>query len=551
MHIITFAESNRIMWIVHQLLGFIFICLAAMRLYIIQYRIIQKNIRITMCVICYLVICGLSISIFSYVIPDNGWMLRYFRYLILAIELASAMAEMMLITFIGRPKISLKQQKLRLSGNYILAALIVFVLTNDLHQQVFEYSYRKDELLFNYTWGGNLLVIIIAIMKLVAAVILCVRTIRNQNLFGTIWMGIFIAVGLLYLAVQYFSYWDHMIHTEFLAWQSDRGLFLGILSLLFVDLAIQSRLIPTNRNYVALFDNSQLKLLITDKQYNYCFQSQDIRTLEPDFLKEITDKSPEPYPMDEYQFVYSAEIPNGYVFYVQDVRELRKLQKETGETVSKLKKLNEILALENNRKRSGAKDKISSELMKGLNQHISSKTDMLSAMVKELNELKKQENNETQRWQLLARIVLLLVDIKRHCILYFLGRQNPTMPAEELVVYLDELAEFAGLANIRCLTTNRIKGQIKVDYAVCFYEFFYLVINMASLKENVILIEELEAGKEAVEMHILISFEAPDLNSYIKDVYDYVNSSFGTIQYKELEDVNDISLRIPLEGSRI
>lgn len=546
----TYAESNRIMWIIHQLLGFVFISLASMRLYIIRYRIIQKNIRITMSILCSLVIGGLAISIFSYVIPDNSWLLRYFRYLIIAIQLASATAELMLITFIGRPKTSLRQNKLRLFGYYILAVLILFLLTNDLHQQVFEYSYSKDSLLFNYTWGGNLLVFIIAVVKLVAALVLCIRTIRNQNLVGTIWMGIFISVGLLYLSVQYFSYWNDMIHMEFFAWQSDRGLFLGILSLLFIDLAIQSRLIPTNRNYVDLFDNSQMKLLITDKQYNCCFQSQDIRRPEPDFLKEITEKCPEPYPLDENQFVYSAEIPNGYVFYVQDVSELRKLQRETEDTVSKLKKLNEILALENNRKRSGAKDKISDELMKGLNKHISRKTDILSGMVKQLNELNKQESMDSQRWQLLARIILLLVNIKRHCILFFLGCQNQYMPADELVVYLDELAEFAGLANIRCLTTNRIKGQIKVDYAVCFYEFFYLVIDMASHKENVILIEELETGKDAIEMHMLISFEVTDLNIYLRDVYGYVNNSYGKIQYKELEDANDISLKIPLERSR-
>lgn len=550
MHMITYAESSRIMWIAHQLLGFIFICLTAMRLYIIQYRIIQKNIRTTMCILCYLVIAGLSISIFSYVISDNSHMIRYFRYLILAIELASATAEVILISLIGRPKTSPRQQRLRFVSYYILVFLVLFILTNDLHQQVYEYSFEGNSLLFNYTWGGITLVLIVAILKLWAAIVLCFRTIRNQSFFGTVWMGIFVSVGLLYLGIQYASYWTHMIHTEFLSWQNDRGLFLGILSLLFVDLAIQSRLVPTNRNYIDLFENSLLKLVITDKQFHYAFQSQNIRTLEPELLKEIMKKSPEAYPLNENQLVYSAEIPNGYVFYAQDVKELKKLQRETEETVDKLKKLNEILAQENTKKRSGAKDKISGELMKGLNQHISRKTDLFSAMVKELNELKKQENKEAQRWQLLAQIVLLLVDIKRHCILYFLGRQNSYMPAEELVVYLDELAEFAGLANIRCLTTNRIQGQIKVDYAVCFYEFFYLVIHMAAQKKNVILIEELEAGTDEIEMHILISFEAPDLENYIKDLYGYVNSSYGKIQYKELEDVNDISLRIPLEGSK-
>ena len=548
---ITYAESNRIMWIVHQLLGFFFICLAAMRLYIIQYRIIQRNIRTTMCILCYLVIAGLSISIFSYVIPDNSHMLRYFHYLILAIELASAVAEVMLISFIGRPKTSPKQQRLRFVSYYILTFLVTFILTNDPHQQVYDYSYEGNALLFNYTWGGITMVVLIALLKLWAALILCIRTIRNQSFFGTVWMGIFVSVGLLYFGVQYFSYWTHMIHTEFIAWQSDRGLFLGILSLLFVDLAIQSRLVPTNRNYVDLFENSLLKLLITDKQFHYSFQAQNIRDMDPELLKEITEKSPEAYPFDENQLIYSAEIPNGYVFYAQDVKELKKLQRETEETVDKLKMLNEILALENNRKRSGAKDKISNELMKGLNQHISRKTDIVSAMVKELNAMKKQEDKEAQRWKLLAQIVLLLVDIKRHCILYFLGRQNAYMPAEELVVYLDELAEFAGLANIRCLTTNRIQGQIKVDHAVCFYEFFYLVIHMAAQKDNVILIEELEAGADEIEMHMLISFEVTDLENYIKDLYGYVNSSYGKIQYKELEDVNDISLRIPLEGSSL
>lgn len=541
---LTYEELNRITWIGHQLLALTVMSFTVMQLFIIQYRIIQKNVRIDMAGICYLILGCLAVSIFSYLIPVQGGMMRYSRYLLLALELVAADGCFLLITFIGRLKSSRKARKVRNFFFLVLFLAILFIMTNDLHEQVFEYEYRGDEILFNYNWGGVAIVIAITLLDVVAALVLCIQTIRNQTLAGTIWLGIFASFAVLYIVVQIVPYLQHMVYTEFLPWNTDRGLYISVLSLLYINVAIRSRLIPINKNYFELFENSQLKLVITDEKYNICFKSNEIRSVDIDLLQESVKKIPEPYTWNENQMIYAARIPKGYAFYAQDVTDLKELQKETESTVEKLKKLNEILALENSRKRSGAKNKISLELMQGLNQHISSKTVMLSQMVRKLAALPAEEEG---RWLMIARIVLLLVDIKRHCILFFLGRQSSMMPADELVVYLDEMAEFASYANIRCLTTNRIKGEIKVDDAVYLYEFFYHVINEASRHENVILIEELEKNKDKIEMHILASFTMDNLESMREEIFGKDVIRNVHLACKELDDVNDISLEIPLE----
>lgn len=547
----SYEQMNHSYWIAHQMLAFVFICLTIVQLFMVHYRILQKNIRIAMASVCYSALVSLAISIISFMIPDSTNMAGKLRYILLGTQLIGAYASILLVGFIGNPKSGKKRKYIRNVGIIGILTLALLVLTNDLHMQVFQLGLDTNgSVVYDYRWGAFLVMGVITVLDFASTIILCVKSLHNQTFMGTIWIGIYILIAFVFAGAHVFDIRVLFVSPEYLVWDNDHGLVISMLALFYLNFAMQSGLIPSNSSYYELFEESMLKLVISDKRYQIQFQSKETRDVKPDILSKVIERMPEPYLLNENQIIYTSEIPKGYAFYAQDITEIRKLQKETEETVQKLKRLNEILAIENSKKITGTKNKISMELINGLNDHISSKTDMLARLIKELEGLTKEEDNEKYRWLLLARITLLLVDIKRHCNLFFIGRQNPYMPVEELIVYIDELAEFAGYANIRCMTTNRAIGQIKVNFAAFCYDFFYLVIDIAAQKDCPILIEELTVSEKEIEMHLLISFEIENLDFIKGEVLNNITNYGGRIQYKELDDVMDISLWIPLEKRR-
>ena len=88
--------------------------------------------------------------------------------------------------------------------------------------------------------------------------------------------------------------------------------------------------------------------------------------------------------------------------------------------------------------------------------------------------------NVSNRQIFMARIMLLLCYVKRRCNLFFREKESETLPADEITVYVDELAEMAYYSNIKTIVTCVLKTQLPVRLATLFYDFFYNVIHWAS-----------------------------------------------------------------------
>ena len=54
------------------------------------------------------------------------------------------------------------------------------------------------------------------------------------------------------------------------------------------------------------------------------------------------------------------------------------------------------------------------------------------------------------------------------------------LPADELAVYIDELAELAGYADVRIITANAMTDSLDMRRATLFYDFFYSVVACAA-----------------------------------------------------------------------
>ena len=80
--------------------------------------------------------------------------------------------------------------------------------------------------------------------------------------------------------------------------------------------------------------------------------------------------------------------------------------------------------------------------------------------------------------------------------------------ADELTVYIDELAEMAKYSDVKILITSEIKNLISVRQATLFYDFFYAVADWASERKCPYILTHLRSEKGTATMRLLPSGDA-------------------------------------------
>ena len=144
---------------------------------------------------------------------------------------------------------------------------------------------------------------------------------------------------------------------------------------------------------------------------------------------------------------------------------------------------------------------------------------------------------------------LLLCYVKRRSNLFFREREVDTIPFYELAVYLDELAEIAGYADVKIILTSEIKKPISVRKAKLFYHFFYSAIDWVANGLYPRIIAHLRAENGSISMRLLPSADArtftPDT-----ELSSAIAVEGGAFALTDYDDAFGISLSLPEGGER-
>ena len=179
-------------------------------------------------------------------------------------------------------------------------------------------------------------------------------------------------------------------------------------------------------------------------------------------------------------------------------------------------------------------------VMAALKEVIEANLLRLSSMIENLAGSKEKSREN-------GRIALLLCYVKRSSNLFFRKQETGFISANELTVYVEELAEIAHYVGVKILVNSSLKEVVSVEQARSLYEFAYSVIDWTAQTENPhILLYLLEEEGQIVLRFIasedLSQFE-PD-----QDLSDAIISSGGSFACKDLDGVVGISLTFPLGG---
>lgn len=518
----------------HQIFALIYIILVVLWTASVVHRAVQSGVRRAALCIGGILLLWITARLIKYQLPGPLVLGRYLWYSYYLFQLALPLALLWLAWMVDRPEDSDTFPRWLRRVAIVSGVLLLLVLTNDLHGLVFrldplslywssEYEYG---IVFYFVMAGYILPLLIAIGLLV------VKGRRNPHKRAFVFPLIFCALLLLYG----FGY----ITRVPIAWESDFTITVGLFSLLFMETALRTGMIPVNTKYAMLFKRSSLSMQIIRPGGDVALASASSLPLRTDMLQKVLSSIPAPVEQDENTLLFASPVSGGHALWQEDITALGRLHADIAEAIRGLTAANKVLARQHAIQREQNESAAKTQLMAQLEGEISSYIVRLNDLTNRLAEAPDRKN-ET------ARIALLLCYIKRRCNLFFSEKEAERLPTNELAVYFDELGELAALAGVQVHASNTCGAALPVRYATLLYDFLYDVIDWASTSHCAVLLAYMTDEKTSVTLSLLPSADA--LTYRMNPILcDAVKLAGVALTVKDMDDITGLSLTFAIGG---
>ena len=361
--------------------------------------------------------------------------------------------------------------------------LLLLVLTNDLHQQVFSFpsgvlsdrEYRYEVGYF-FVMGWEALCAGFALLSMV-------RNCRIPRSRSVCWLPLVPLVLSLAYACAYVKeiYWVWVLAGDMTV--SQCLIFASIL-----ECCIQCGLIPSNLGYDELFEATSLPVQITDQAFCSQYVSVAMQgTLPPNELRQMRQDT---IHLGDDTLLKRHKLRRGWVFWKEDISALNQIQKELELTGDELRDTGDVLAAENAQHARWLKLTEENRLY----DMMESQTARQIAMLRDLlAELRKTEDPDRAR-HLLGQVIIIGTYIKRRSNLIFVGVQRGAISVQELRLCLNESSENISVYGADCKTIVKGEGQLTVEQATQVYDLFEAVVE-TELESLRALLVSIEVGK--------------------------------------------------------
>jgi hypothetical protein len=519
----------------HLMFTVIYIIIVALFITSVLPRAVQKGVRRAAALTGIILIGWIAVRLIKYELVFTDTFVRYLWYGYYLFQLSLPILVFWLAWVIDKPEDETAAPPVWLRIAFAInMALIALVMTNDLHNLVFKLDLSNPNWSNEYGYGfGFYLVQAGCFIPLIFGI--AMMLLRGRS--GLRKSGVILPPALFVLLTAYTIGYVARIP---IARDSDIVLVVGLLVISFMGACIRAGMIPVNSKYMALFTHSRLGMQITDKSGGAVLSSVSAVQADRDLFIKALASNPLPAQNGEDTLLFAAPVTGGYAMWHEDIAGLNHLQREIEESVTRLEATNALLLEEEKIKRAVHEENAKTLLMAKLETEISGNITRLAAMVEQL------ENADDQPKEA-ARIALLLCCIKRRSNLFFREMETPDFPADELVVYLDELVEMAGYAGVKIIMTSELKTRIAIRHAALFYDFFYqLICRAISVNDPNMLAYLGEEGGDVV-FWLLPSADA-HLFGMEESLREAISVNGGKYMLKDLDGADAISLSFPGPG---
>lgn len=407
------------------------------------------------------------------------------------------------------------------------AALIALVLTNNLHGLVFrlpvsgwsgDYSYGIVYFVFT----------VITVLEVIGSIILLFARLKHSpRRYGFVFP--LIVVGAL---IAFIAGYSARIPFFF---DSDLTLMMCAFALLFIELCIRTGQIPVNSRYRGLFQSAELNLQITGAGGESILRSKDAEPIDAMTWRRLKE-SDAPIHADDNTLLLQNRISGGYAVWLEDITSINALKAELEAANKNLMSANDTLAGIAQAKEQAARLKTRTELYEYLERDIAVHEQRLAEMLHDGRDV--------------GTVAVLVCYIKRRCQLLLLEMGGHKAVAyADTAMYLEELADIARQTGIECLVFCGLGGDLDIQRATVFYDFFNALLEWSARHTQEKLVVQLVPEKGDVVMKILadtgtLAFEPSDR------VKREIAGAGGFLEKRDLEDMVCIVLSFPQGGER-
>lgn len=345
------------------------------------------------------------------------------------------------------------------------AALIVLVLTNDLHQIVF--SFPEDVPWTNasctHEAGYYLIMALIALSGIaISAMIVHKCRIPRRKKFTPL-PFVCVTVIILY-AVLYFV--EGSFVREYL---NDMTASACLMVAALFELVIESGLFQTNITYENLFLSAAITVQIADREHQVRYATKGAETV-PGELLEQADTAP--VMLEQSVRLSAAAIRGGHIYWQENVSELLSVQKDLEMTREELCDTGDVLKAEAEQKAY----QLHLEEKNRLYDLVETQTASQVAMLRKLTTRLRQTEDLDEAKCLLGKIVVIGTYIKRRRDLILVSDQKQRIRGDELLIGIREFAENLKLYGVKCAVQILNCESFLTETAGTVYDVFEAVI---------------------------------------------------------------------------
>ena len=374
--------------------------------------------------------------------------------------------------------------------------LLLLVLTNDLHQQVFSFpSGVLSDRAYRYE-GGYFFVLGWEALCAGFALLSMVKNCRIPRSRRIRWLPLVpLALSLAY-AYAYVKkvHWVWVLAGDMTV--SQCLIFASIL-----ECCIQCGLIQSNLGYDELFEATSLPVQITDPAFCSQYVSAAMQEALPQ--SELRQMQQDIVHLSDDTLLKRHKLRRGWVFWKEDISALNQIRKELELTRDELRDTGDVLAAENAQRARWLKLTEENRLYDMMEAQTARQIAMLRDL---LAELRKTEDPDRAR-HLLGQAIIIGTYVKRRSNLIFVGVQRGAISVQELLLCLNESSENISVYGADCKAIVKGEGQLTVEQATQVYDLFEAVVE-TELESLRALLISIEVGKW-VEVALCVSAAEP------------------------------------------
>lgn len=222
-------------------------------------------------------------------------------------------------------------------------------------------------------------------------------------------------------------------------------------TLIWLEVVMRIRIIPTNEGYVEFFRQSRLAIQLCDDSGRIVYASRNIDDL----------------PLADME-IQTMPIRGGWARWYRDVRHLRQQKRKLSLVAQALERSYHLLRQEEEIRRQVIHQEVSQRIYAELEQIISSKREHIAAYMKTLQAMKPGIEADV----MVSRLNVMVCYLKKRCVLLLRGKEKGMLEIRELSLAVSESQHYMTVAGLHGMATFLISGIIPDSAALSLYDMF-------------------------------------------------------------------------------